>query len=70
MANKKAKKKNNKNNATNRSPVGSTPPDIENKDLIDIPAPDPAAGAVEDVVQVCSNPRVHISARHPSIPDI
>jgi hypothetical protein len=52
---KKAKKKNNKN-PTNRSPVGSAPPDTENKDLVDNPAPDSVAGAVDDVVQVCINP--------------
>jgi len=52
---KKGKKKNNKN-PTNRSPVGSAHPDTENKDFVDDPAPDSAAGAVEDAVQVCINP--------------
>lgn len=52
MAKKGGKK--NKKNTVNRPPVGSAPPDTENKDLVDNPAPDSAAGAVEDGVQVCT----------------
>lgn len=59
MAGKK-KNKNNKNNKNNnnRPPVGSAPPpEPENKDLVDS-APDPAAAAVEDALQVCRSPYV------------
>lgn len=49
----KKAKKNNKKTATNRPPVGSTPSATDNKDLVDNPTPDSAAGAVEDGVQVC-----------------
>jgi hypothetical protein len=52
---KKGKKKNNKNTASH-PPADSAPPDTENKDLVDNPAPDSAAGAVEDAVQVCLTP--------------
>lgn len=51
----KKKTKNNKNN-NNRPAVGSAPPpEPVNKDLDD-PVPDPAAAAVEDVLQVCRPP--------------
>lgn len=52
MAKKAKKGKNNKNN-NNRAPVGSAPPAVENKDLVNDPAPDSAAAAVEDGLQVC-----------------
>jgi hypothetical protein len=54
MAKKAKKGKGNKANNNNRSPVGSAPPPAtENQDIVDDPAPDPAAAVVEDAFQVC-----------------